>query len=388
MERISAASNVVIEVQPESWRLLVNGSGTERVLVEAQRGAPLRYGASFGNRRKLPLDGALPREIIQRVVLGWSENDNAWHLGLVLRGELVAERGSRWCGLAHWHDPLANQYRDVATEAGRTLATYIDCPFTIIPPHGEATTPTPSVFVEEAPERITSTRIAVSNLEPAPEAIPQPDLPLRFDLWTLQSSAQGLELVLAPSWGRSKLMRVGWNILWLAIFIILTVTTLTAGIALPRPEILVWLGVASIILLVLLILYNLYETLTYVNRIVFTPEGVRWMRGKRVRRSLSIDRIAEVYVSLVISKVGKRGKSAQERTVAYGEITLFLNDGDFESILSQHQTDETIPVTDDPINEELVVTLSETNARTRLQSAALMIARTLGVSAEYDKRLK
>jgi hypothetical protein len=330
----------------------------------------------------------LPREIIQRVVLGWSENDNAWHLGLVLRGELVAERGSRWCGLAHWQDPLANQYRDVATEAGRTLATYIDCPFTIIPPDGEATTPPPSVFVEEAPERITSTRIAVSNLEPAPEAIPQPDLPLKFDLWTLRSSAQGLELVLAPSWGRSKLMRVGWNIVWLAVFIILTVTTLSAGIALPRPEILVWLGVASIILLVLLILYNLYETLTYVNRIVFDPEGVRWMRGKRVRRSLSVDRIAEVYASLVVGKVGKRGKSAQERAVAYGEITLYLNDGDFESILSQHQTGETIPVTDDPINEESVVTLSETNARTRLQSAALMIARALNVSAEYDKRLK
>lgn len=383
MERISAASNVVIEVQPESWRLLVNGSGTERVLVEAQRGAPLRYGASFGNRRRLPPDGMLPREIIQRVVLGWSENDNAWHLGLVLRGELVAERGSRWCGLAHWNDPLANQYQDVATEAGRSLASYIDCPFTIIPPHGEATN-----ALDEAPERITSTRIAVSSLEPSPELIPQPELPLRFDLWTLRSSAQGLELVLAPSWGRSKIMRVGWNIVWLAVFIILTVTTLTSGIALPRPEILVWLGVASIILLILLIFYNLFETLTHVNRIVFDAEGVRWMRGKWVRRSLSIDRIGEVYASLVVGKVGKRGKSAKERAVAYGEITLFLNDGDFESVLSQQQTDETIPVTDDPINEEAVVTLSEFNARTRLQAAALMIARTLGVTAEYDKRLK
>jgi hypothetical protein len=382
MERISAASNVVIEVQPDSWRLLVNGSGTERVLVEAQRGSPLRYGASFGSRRRLPLDGVLPREIIQRVVLGWSENDNAWHLGLVLRGELVAERGSRWCGLAHWHDPLANQYQDIATEAGKTLANHIDCPFTIIPPHGEATTR------DEAPELITSTRIAVSSLEPSPDVIPQPDLPLKFDLWALRSSAQGLELALAPSWGRSKLLRVGWNIIWLGVFILLTVTTLNSGIALPRPEILVWLGVASIILLILLIFYNLFETLTHVNRIVFSSDGVHWMRGKRVRRSLSIEHIQEVYASLVVAKVGKRGKSAQERAVAYGEITLYLNDGDFESVLTQHQTDETIPVTDDPLNEEAVITLSEYNARTRLQSAALMIARTLGVSAEYDKRLK
>jgi hypothetical protein len=382
MERISAASNVVIEVQPDSWRLLVNGGGSERVLVEAQRGAPLRYGASFGSRRRLPLDGVLPREIIQRVVLGWSENDNAWHLGLVLRGELVAERGSRWCGLAHWHDPLANQYHDIATEAGKSLAAHIDCPFTIIPPHGEASTR------DEEPELITSTRIAVPNLEPTPDVIAQPDLPLKFDLWTLRSSPQGLELALAPSWGRSKLMRVGWNILWLGVFIVLTISTLTSGIALPRPEILVWLGVASIILLVLLILYNLYETLTHINRIVFSSEGARWMRGKRVRRFIPIESIGEVYASHVVAKVGKRGKSAQERAVAYGEITLYLNDGDFENVLTQHQTDETIPVTDDPLNEESVVTLSEYNARTRLQSAALMIARTLGVPAEYDKRLK
>jgi hypothetical protein len=385
MERISAASNVVIEVQPESWRLLVNGSGTERVLVEAQRGAPLRYGASFGSRRRLPLDGVLPREIIQRVVLGWSENDNAWHLGLVLKGELVAERGSRWCGLAHWHDPLANQYRDIATEAGKTLANHIDCPFTIIPPHGEATTPEVDDY---SPEVITSTRISVSSLEPSPELIAQPDLPLKFDLWTLRSSAEGLELVLSPSWGRSKLMRVGWNIVWLAVFIILTVTTLSSGIALPRPELLVWLGFASIILLVLTILYNLYELFTHINRIVFDPDGVRWLRGKRERRSVPADQIVDVYASLVIGKVGKRGKSAEERAVAYGEINLYLDDGDFESVLTQQQTDDTIPVTDDPLNEEAVVELSEYNARTRLQSAALMIARTLGVSAQYDKRLK
>src|SRR5436190_9837550 len=272
MERISAASNVVIEVQPESWRLLVNGSGTEQVLVEAQRGEPLRYGASFGSRRNLPVDGVLPREIIQRVVLGWSDNDNAWHLGLVLKGELVAERGSRWCGLAHWHDPLANQYEQVATEAGKTLANHIDCPFTIIPPNGVVTTPE----IAEAPEVITSTRIAVPNLEPAQEVLPQPELPLSFDLWTLRSSSEGLELTLSPSWGRSKLMRVGWNIVWLIVFIILTGTTLTAGIALPRPELLVWLGFASIILLVVIILYNIYELFTNVNRIVFAPEGVRW----------------------------------------------------------------------------------------------------------------
>jgi hypothetical protein len=89
-----------------------------------------------------------------------------------------------------------------------------------------------------------------------------------------------------------------------------------------------------------------------------------------------------------VNKVGKRGKAAEQRAVTYGELNLLLRSGEFRSVFSQMQGDEVIPVTDDPINEEAVVTLNEYNARTRLQAAALRIARVLGVDAEYDKRLK
>lgn len=378
MERIAAASNLIIEVQPESWRLLVNGTGIERVLVEVLPDEPVRFGSAFGNRRQLPETGVLPREDIQRVVLGWSEKDDAWHLGLVLKGDLATERGSRWCGLAHWHDPRASEYQYVATQAGQTLAEQVGRPFTVIPPQGS-----------EAPVDAAGMSAPQPIAAPLPEPIPQPALPLRFDLWTFrQPEPARLEFSLSSTWGRSKLIRVAWNIVWLAVFIVLTVTTLTSGIALPRPEILVYFGFASIIVLILTILYNLFETMSYTNRIVFDRSGVRWMRGKRVRRAIPQDNIAEVYVSHVVNKVGKRGKAAEQRAVTYGEVNLLLRDGEFRSVFSQVQTDDAIPVTDDPINEEAVVTLNEYNARTRLQSAGLMIARVLGVDAEYDKRLK
>jgi hypothetical protein len=378
MERIAAASNLIIEVQPESWRLLVNGTGIERVLVEVLPGEPVRFGTAFGNRRQLPSTGILPREDIQRIVLGWSEKDDAWHLGLVLKGDLVSERGSRWCGLAHWHDPRASEYQYVATQAGQTLAEQVGRPFSVIPPQGS-----------EAPVLTDAAMPQPAAAAPLPEPIPQPALPLRFDLWTFrQAEPSRLEFSLSSAWGRSKLMRVAWNIVWLAVFVILTATTLTSGIALPRPEILVYFGFASIIILALTILYNLFETLTYTNRIVFDASGVRWMRGKRVRRTVPQDQIAEVYVSHVVNKVGKRGKAAEQRAVTYGELNLLLRSGEFRSVFSQMQGDEVIPVTDDPINEEAVVTLNEYNARTRLQAAALRIARVLGVDAEYDKRLK
>ena len=389
MERISAASNLIIEVQPESWRLLVNGNANERVLVEAVPGEPLRYGSTFGGRRHLPDSGILPREDIQSVVLGWSEKDDAWHLGLILKGDLVDARGSRWCGLAHWYDPLANQYLSAASQAGQTLAYQVDRPFTVIPPHGAEAVSVPTNGMAPALGDDLATRIPVTTMEPTPEPIPQPELPLHFDLWTLrQADATHLVLELSPAWGRGKLLRTAWNIIWLGVFIWLVVTTLISGIALPRPEILVYLGFASIIVLVLIILYNLVDTLTHINRIVFEKAGVRWLRGKRVRKAIPMDQIQEVYVSHVVAKVGKRGKSSQQRTVQYGELTLLLKNGKFQSVLVEHQTDEVIPVTDDPLNEEAINPLTIYIARTHLQSAALKIADFLGVSVEYDKRLK
>ena len=388
MERISAASNLIIEVQPQSWRLLANGDGTERVLVEAVAGEPLRYGSNFGSRRNLPDSGILQSNEIQGVVLGWSEKDDSWHLGLVLKGDLVDERGSRWCGLAHWHDPLANQYQTAAVQAGQGLAEQVSRPFTMIPPHASEGI---TSEITASQEMVPTTRIGVSTLEPVPEpiAIPQPELPLHFDLWTLrQADATHLELGLSPAYGRSKLIRVAWNIVWLGVFIVLVVTTLTSGIALPRPEILVYFGYASIVVLILVILYNLIQSATYTNRIVIAQAGVRWSRGKRARRTIPVAEIQEVYVSHVISKVGRRGKSSLERSVHFGELTLLMKDGKFESVVIQLHTDDVIPVTDDPLNEEAIVALTEYNARTELQSAGLRIARTLGVNGEYDKRLK
>ena len=419
MERIAAASNLIIEVEPQSWRLISNGGGDERLLVEAVPGEPLRYGENFGSRRQLPASGLLPREDIQRVVLGWSAKDDAWHLGLVLAGDLVTERGSRWIGLVHWHDPHTNQYFKVATQAGQMLAEQMGRPFSVIPPHtNAATAPTadeapqyaPPARVEpispfarpqepleeslqaarsyEAPAR-TPSLYESPSYEPIAEAIPQPSLPLKFELWTLkQADPARLELVLSKAWGRSRIMRVAWNIVWLAVFILLTVTTLTSGIAYPRPEILVYLGVAAIVLLVLVIFYNLFTTLTATNRIIIEREGVRWQRGKRVKKAVPADQIAEVYVSHVVSKVGRRGKSAQERAIHHGEINLYMMDGEFKSLLVQPQTDETVLVVNDPLNEESIFPLTVYNARTRLQAAALKIAQTLNLPAEYDKRMK
>ena len=114
MDRISAAGNLTIEVKPESWRLIVNGNSQERVLVEVSPGEPIRYIPTFAAKRRLPDTGKLPIENIQRVVLGWSNEDESWHLGLLLTPELASARGSRWCEIARWPDPDVNVFSDIA----------------------------------------------------------------------------------------------------------------------------------------------------------------------------------------------------------------------------------------------------------------------------------
>ncbi|MBE0688944.1 MAG: hypothetical protein IH587_02330, partial [Anaerolineae bacterium] len=92
MNRISAGGNLSIEIQPHNWRLLANGADLERPLVEVSADEPLRYIPAFGSTRRLPDTGILPTQYIQRIVLGWSHEDEAWHLGFLLEPELARPR--------------------------------------------------------------------------------------------------------------------------------------------------------------------------------------------------------------------------------------------------------------------------------------------------------
>ncbi|MBK8020198.1 MAG: hypothetical protein IPK19_01940 [Chloroflexi bacterium] len=381
MERISAADNLVIEQDSERWRLLVDGqgSGTERLLFEATHDEPARYVSAFAVRRKLPADGALNPQRIERVVLGWSEQDGAWHLGLVLDQALAEERGSRWCGLATWRDPNGATFQEVAGHAGQSLANKLARPFAVVPPKQS---------ILQSAQRMT-TPVDTSEVR---QPIPQPDLPLKFEQWTLQPvPGHGLEFALSPSWARSRFVRAGWYVILTGIFAVLTLTTLTSGIAYPRPEFLVLLGGVSIVIMILAVLVTLIGAARQPKRIIFdqTAQAVVWLRGRTVVRHIPVAMVKEIYVSHVVSKVG-RWADKEVRRVRHGELNLLLDaeKGDsFVHVLTQQRTDETIPVTDDPLDEEGVTPLTVFNARTQLQSAALAIAETMRLPASYDKRL-
>jgi hypothetical protein len=391
MDRIYAAGNLRIEIQPDRWVLLLHSDAGDTVLAEAADNQPMRYVSTFGSQRRLPISGQLALHEIERVVLGWSAKDESWHLGLILAPALAQARSSRWCELAHWPDPTGDQHNELAAEAGRTLARRLQRPFTLIPPRQDQLQ-------------------AVSQPPPPP---PLPPLPIRLDLWTLShierdrrngASPDALEFRLSPAWGRAKILRAGWYIIWSGVFVVLSVKSLAGSIALPRPEFLPYLGLACAVLLAGVALSNLIRAGRRLNRIVIDPlartiSGGRGWRvsSGRARWRFSADQIQAIYASQVMSKINRRRGRDPLRTVIYGELNLLLTNGKFVHLIAHGALDDKIPALDplpdenarrDPANEDAITPLTAYEVQTPLQAAALYAAGALGKPAYTDRRVR
>jgi hypothetical protein len=353
MERIVTASSLLIETQPESWRLLLNGTG-ERTLLEARRGEPIRYAEVFGTRRKLPLAGQLDPQHVDRVVLGWSPNDEAWHLGLVLRPPLSDERGSRWCELAHWIDPERDQYQNAAVSVGEALSTQIDRPFILIPPAPAAEPPPPP---------------------------PLPALPLRFDLWTFRQSAEGqYEFVRAGKWARSNILRALWYLLWVAAFLVLSITSVTSGIAYPTPRLLVPAGFVCAFVLFVAAVALIVRAFLRPNRIVIGDDAITWRRGGAVTKTIPLSDVSSVYVSHILGRA-RRVDGVKRGEAVYGELNLELKDGAFQVLLTHGNMNETLTGGADAVEP-----LTAYTRQTALQAVGLILAERLRVPVYNDLR--
>ena len=178
MERI-AAGNLIIEQDSERWRLLVNGAdGGDRLLLEAAYGEPVRYESAFGTRRGLSIDretgGTIAPDRIERVVVGWSEKDAAWHLGLMLDQAYTDARGSRWCGLVTWSDTDHDSAETIAG-VGQSLAQKLARPFALVPPKGAsngggASAAAAAGAAPAAPEYVVIKRVPLTGLSEAERA--------------------------------------------------------------------------------------------------------------------------------------------------------------------------------------------------------------------------
>lgn len=362
MERIAAAENITIELSEARWRMIANGNVDPQVLLEAESGQPVNYVTDFAATRRMPRSGSLQTSQIQRVVLGWSPGDEAWHLGLLLEMELAQARGSRWCEIAHWPDPSTTVFQDLAARAGESLAQVTTRPFHLVEPKPEAAT-------VQAPPR------------------PLPDLPLEVsDTWTLHAAESGdLHLLRAPRVGRALLRRAIWYALWSVVYFVLVYLTLTSGIAPSNPAFLPYLGIFSGVVLVFLVFRNSWLFLTSPDRIVIDAEArqLRGQRGSTVRWMERGSNMQSIYVSQVIGR--RRGKKPSPQ---YGELNLYLANGKFHHLINAEHPEEyeQEPGTGEELPSDSVSELTSQHATTHLQAAALHIGKALDLPVWYDQR--
>lgn len=379
MSEISAADNILIEIEPNRWQLFSNMETGKALILDAVGGAPLSFEPTFAKARRLPVDGRLPLNAVQRVVLGWSHKDESWHLGLVLEGTLAEQRGSRWCELARWPDPDQNVFIDLATEAGQALGELIDRSFHLIPPRPQPLPVAP------------------------PPPPPLPDLPLHMGIWTLTWAQDSIHLApdarplvfkRASSWAFSRVTRIIWYSLWVIVYIVLSVATLTrtlalpnSGTMLPTPQMLPILGLGAALVLIGMILYMLYELITRPDHVVIDPQThrVTALRGQGERWQVAGDQAQSVYVTQVVAKKGNKP------VVQHGELNLLLGAEQFQCLLAQENAEDTERPwkANVPLDQEIMVALNGDVINTNLQAAGLYIARALGnVTCWYDQRVK
>ncbi len=386
-DRISAGGNLLIDAEQTRWRLLIHSGGVERVLLEVESGQPMRATPTFAADRRLPESTLLPDQV-DRVAVGWSSSDEAWHLGLVLMPALAAQRGSRWVELAHFPDHQAALYGESAGRAGEKLAAQLNRPFTFVP-------------AKPAPP-------------PQPVEIPAPPLnyplPIKLSGWTLiQRAPAQFDLVRAPSWGRVRLLRVLWYVILAGVFLLLSVASLTSGIALPRmsginievsgqtfvdipappPETLVIAGFVCAVLMIVMALITLVRTFSAIKRLNIDGEmrQVREMRGRRPVRSIPAGQLESVYASLIVSKFNER-RPPVSRRAHYGELALRTKDGKFEHLASLNSIEDAIPVTETSSNQDQVTPLTTHSVHTPIHAAALYVARALDLPVRLDLRMR
>ncbi len=378
MPRIAVSANSLVDYSPERWRLIqVDDPDQPKLLVEAKTGLPLRYNGYFAVSRDLPESGEILEADLGQVVLGWSNESSSWQLGVTLSPEISLARSSRWFELLRFTHPDATVHEARAIELGAALAKTLDIPFASTAP------------VEIAPE---------------PEAIVLEPLPLELGLWRLEEVEQkrgggGGELRLAREqrWLRAKQRQLAWYGLMIAVYLWVSIATLTselglpiAGTLIPNPAWLPYLGIVVAVLLLLAIVRLLSIVLREPNAIIINPyeKTISAMRGSQPLWKLNAGGVQSIYVSELVKKRGRKP------TVFHGEINLHLLDGNFMPILVDNEkiVGALLPGRDPAAEKERPVevhALEPEAVSTPLQAAALHIAVGLGdLPVWYDRRLK
>jgi len=375
MTRIAVSDNMLVDYSEDRWRLIqLDAAAVPSLLVEVKAGRSFRYDDDFGNRRALPPLGEVAPRDIGEVVLGWSEEEAAWQLGMTLSPDLSFSRSSRWFELLRIDDPDQSRSQRTIQQIGLALADVLGKP-----------------FVASAP----------GDAMAEPEPIPLIDLPLDLGDWILGAGAEAgeseLQFARDRRWIRARFRQIAWYGLLAAFYAWVSIASLihelalpNAGTLIPDPSLLPYLGLGVSLLLLLMIALQVKQIIQEPDTLLISAgkRSLSALRGDGLRWQLDASEIQSVYASELVKKRGR------QPVVFHGEINLQMIDGSFRRLLVEDdkRADALLPGCDaaDEKNRPAGVSVLEPEAvATALQAAAVHVAVCLGnLPVWYDRRFK
>ncbi|MDE2856351.1 MAG: hypothetical protein OXN94_00730, partial [Chloroflexota bacterium] len=314
MTRIAVSDNMLVDYSEDRWRLIqLDAAAVPSLLVEVKAGRSFRYDDDFGNRRALPPLGEVAPRDIGEVVLGWSEEEAAWQLGMTLSPELSFSRSSRWFELLRIDDPDQSRSQRTIQQIGLALADVLGKP-----------------FVASAP----------GDAMAEPEPIPLIDLPLDLGDWILEAGTEAgeseLQFARDRRWIRARFRQIAWYGLLAAFYAWVSIASLihelalpNAGTLIPDPSLLPYLGLGVSLLLLLMIALQVKQIIQEPDTLLISAgkRSLSALRGDGLRWQLDASEIQSVYASELVKKRGR------QPVVFHGEINLQMIDGSFRRLL-------------------------------------------------------
>ena len=328
MKTIKVSDGLVINADSEEWRLVTDRTDG-LTLFQAGNGLDFwSYRPEFARMRGLPAAGELPVDVIEDVVVGWSQSDATWHLGVVFGAELAAERGGRWCQLARWTDAAAVSRSDVE-DAGRLLATVLGKRLRVVGPQTEPVVK-PVTLDKDIPSDnipVSATSVTTSDAA-APPVPPSPIvLPLTLADWRLRQIDIGFQWERVGVWSWRTMWNVIGRLLLAVIFIGVSLLTLQSPYAPVQPAFLPYVGLVLGSGLII-------AALVYVIQQMRTEAVVIDVEERQVRRHLDLtsdvvasyefDDIAAVVATQISQGGRQRGENGAPDTMTHEGWLHFL----------------------------------------------------------------
>ncbi len=338
MQTISAANNLIIQINDGHWRLLSGQTNDSTSYVEATASG-LTYQPSFARARSLS-EGMVAAQAIDRVIVGWETGN--WHLGVLFTAEFAQARGGRWCGIARWADEGATAQAETAEAAGKALAATLDKPFRFVPVQMESATEVRPVETAQ----ITPQTMDIPALERPKLPNVQPMTPpIAVSEWALMEDRVGLNWQRSRGWRTEAIGRMIFFGALSIIFGLLSVGELRSNYAPVQPE---WLPIVGVIVAVIMAINALYHlgTLIMTNAVQFDPRSrmIRWIRRPMgVVKQVPFERVQYLLVSHAITRreVVNSGGSQTPIERIYPEVWIHAvrDKGDFLEVGHVGQTE-------------------------------------------------